>query len=165
VLIGLRGGVLVVATIAMGLMAGLFYAYACSVMIALGRADDRTFVDVMQKINVAILNGWFGLGFGGAAVLSAAAVGLHLPRDGHAALPWIVAGLVLYVAVLAVTFRVHIPLNDGLVAAGDPGRIPDLAAVRRHFEGTWVHWNVARAVLCTGALGCLGWALRVSGRA
>src|SRR3954467_2472334 len=125
---------LIGATITKGLMAGLFAAYSYAVMPGLAGAGDRTFVEAMQQTNAAILNGWFGLCFGGAVVFAAAAVLLHLGRPG---LPWIVAGLVLYGAVLVVTFRVNVPLNDALAAAG-----PDLAAARAMFEGTWVRWNV-----------------------
>lgn len=34
----------------------------------------------------------------------------------------------------------------------------DLAAVRQHFETTWVRWNLVRAVAATGSFGCLAWA-------
>jgi uncharacterized membrane protein len=118
----------------------------------------------MQSINVAILNGWFFLGFLGALVLPAVAAVLHLGRGNRAALPWIVAGLVLYVVVLAVTFGFNIPLNDRLAAAGAPDRIPDLAAVREQFEAAWIRWNVVRALASTAALGCLAWALVAGGR-
>jgi uncharacterized membrane protein len=146
---------LVAAAITNGLMAGLFAAFSYAVMPGLARTGDRTFVEAMQQMNAAILNGWFGVCFGGAAVFAALAVVLHLGRPG---LGWIVAGLVLYVAVLVVTFAVNVPLNDALAAAGnaDPGE------VRARFEAAWVQWNVARAVLSTGAFGCLAWALVVS---
>ena len=51
-----RSGALAAATLTTGLMAGLYYAYAYSVMLGLSRTDDRTFVSAMQQINVAILN-------------------------------------------------------------------------------------------------------------
>lgn len=145
---------LVVAVITTGLVAGLFVVFAHAVMPGLGRGSDRTFVQAMQGINVAILNGWFAVCFGGALVFSVLAVVLHLGRPG---LVWIVAGVVLYVAVLGVTFAVNVPLNDALAAAGldDPG------AARAAFEGAWVRWNVLRAVLSTGAFGCLVRALMV----
>jgi uncharacterized membrane protein len=148
---------LVAAVITNGLTAGLFAAYSYAVMPGLGRADDRTFVEAMQRTNAAILNGWFGLCFGGAVVFSVLAVVLHRGRPGWG---WIIAGLVLYVAVLVVTFRVNVPLNDALAAAGDG----DPAAARAAFEGAWVRWNVVRAVLSTGAFGCLVGALVVAGR-
>jgi uncharacterized membrane protein len=160
-----RGASLVAATIAMGLIAGLLYAYACSVMVGLGRTDDRTFVRAMQSINVAIINGWFLLSFIGALVLTALAVVLHLGADGRSVLPWLVAALVLYLAALVTTAAVNIPLNNALDAAGDPDRIADLAAVRANFEARWVRWNIVRTLASTAALGCLAWALAVYGRA
>jgi uncharacterized membrane protein len=159
-----RGATLIAATITMGLAAGLFYTYACSVMLGLRGTDDRAFVDVMQRINVAILNGWFAISFGGALVLTVLTGLLHLARDGRSALPWIVAAAVLYGVALVITFRFNIPLNDELAAAGAPDRIADLAAVRERFEAPWVRWNVARAVASTAALGCLTWALVLFGR-
>ena len=146
---------LVAAVITNGLMAGLFAAYSYAVMPGLGRASDRTFVEAMQQTNAAILNGWFGICFGGAVVFAAVAAFLHRGRPGWV---WIVAGLALYVAVLVVTFTINVPLNDALAAAGSS----DLADVRAWFEGTWVRWNVVRAVLSTGAFGCLTGALVVA---
>ncbi|MCP9487822.1 MAG: hypothetical protein MSC30_18440 [Gaiellaceae bacterium MAG52_C11] len=42
--------VLVAAVIAMGLLAGLFYAFDVAVMPGLTAADDRTLVDAMQQM-------------------------------------------------------------------------------------------------------------------
>ncbi|GAA0840320.1 DUF1772 domain-containing protein [Streptosporangium amethystogenes subsp. fukuiense] len=159
-----RGVALVAATITVGLMAGLFYAYTCSVMPGLGRTDDRTFVGAMQRINVAILNGWFAVCFGGALVLTVLAALLHLHREGRPMLPWIVAALVLYAVVLVITMRVNVPLNNALDAAGEPDGVADLAAVRERFEAVWVRWNLARTVACVAAFGCLTWALVLYGR-
>jgi len=149
---------LVAATITNGLMAGLFAAYSYAVMPGLGRAGDTTFVEAMQQTNAAILNGWFGVCFGGSVVFAAVAVLLHLGRPG---LPWIVAGLVLYVAVLVITFRINVPLNDGLAAAGPPATLAAATAARAAFEDTWVRWNVVRAVCSTAAFGSLVGALVV----
>ena len=151
---------LVAAVITNGLMAGLFAAYSYAVMPGLGRASDRTFVEAMQQTNAAILNGWFGICFGGALVFAVAAAVLHLGRPG---LLWIVAGLVLYATVLVITFGVNVPLNDRLAAAGDPATLADPAAVRAAFEQTWVRWNVVRAVCSTAAFGALLGALVVGG--
>jgi uncharacterized membrane protein len=159
-----RGASLIAATLTMGLVAGLFYAYSISVMPGLGRAADRSFVDAMQRINVAILNGWFALGFGGALVFTALAALLQIGADGRAVLLWTVAALVLYGTVLAVTFALNVPLNDRLEAAGPVDRIADLAAVRERFEGAWVRWNVVRTLASTAAFGCLTWALVLYGR-
>jgi uncharacterized membrane protein len=161
----LQGLALVAATITTGLVAGLLFAYAVSVMPALRLVDDRTFVEVMQRINVAIINGWFLTCFVGALVFTVLAGLLHLGADSRSALPWIVAAFVLYVAALVITGRLNVPLNNALVAAGEPDRIADLATVRERFEAPWVRWNIARTVAATGALGCLAWALAQYGRA
>jgi uncharacterized membrane protein len=161
---GLRSATLVAATMTTGLMAGLYYAFACSVMLGLHRTDNRTFVRSMQSINAAILNGWFFLTFLGALLLTGIAGALQLGQHARPALPWIVAAFVLYLSTIIITGRVNVPLNDALGAAGDAGQIADLAAVRAQFESTWVRWNLVRALASTAAFGCLTWALVQYGR-
>ena len=160
----LRTVTLVGAVLLTGLSAGLFYSYACSVMPGLAQVGDRAFVDTMQRINTAILNGWFMLSFLGALVLIAAA-GLLQWRGGDCTvLLWIAAAAVLYLVVLVVTGTVNVPLNDKLAAAGSPDSLADPAAVRAAFEDVWVRWNLVRALASTAAFGCLTWALVLSGR-
>lgn len=151
------GAALVAGTVTTGMMAGLFGAFSYAVMPGLARTDDATFVQAMQRINVAILNGWFGTCFGGALVLTALAAVLLRGRPEQR---WVLAGLVLYVVVLVVTFAVNVPLNDRLAAAGGTGA----AAAREAFETVWVRWNVVRAGASLAAFGCLSWALVELGR-
>lgn len=158
----LRSLVLLAATLTTGLMAGLYFAFSVAVMPGLAKAGDRTLVDAMQRINVAILNGWFTLAFGGALVLGVAAAVLHRSGEGRPALGWIIAGTALYAVSLLITMACNVPLNARLADAGAPSRIHDVAAVRARFESAWVHWNVARTLASTAALGCLAWAMRVA---
>ncbi|MEU6345080.1 anthrone oxygenase family protein [Streptomyces sp. NPDC046977] len=160
-----RDAVLAAAAVATGLMAGLFFAFSAAVMPGLARTGDRTMVEAMQRINAAIQNGWFLLVFAGALLLGAAGAVLCVRDGARTVLPWVVAGTVCYLLVLVVTFAVSIPLNDRLDAAGPPGAAADPAALRARFEAAWVRWNLLRTLLCTGALGCLAWALVLSGRA
>jgi uncharacterized membrane protein len=153
----LRGAALIAATITTGLMAGLFFTYANSVLPALKGADDRTFIDAMQRINISIVNPLFLLAFLGAAALGVLATFLHLGRAGFG---WVLAGTVLYLATLVITFAINIPLNNALDAAGDPTRITDLAAVRAQFESTWVRWNLVRALTSAAGFVCLVLAVR-----
>lgn len=146
------------AVVTTGLMAGLFTCFSYAIMPGLGRSDNRAFVQVMQHINVAILNGWFLLCFVGALVFPAMATLLYLGEDDKAPLPWMLAGLVLYLVVLGITRSVNIPLNDELMAAGEPAA-NDVRAVRERFERRWVSWNLARAIASLGAFSCLTWAL------
>jgi uncharacterized membrane protein len=159
----LEGVSLVAAALANGLMAGVFVLYAHTIMPGLGRTDDRTFVGAFQAIDTAIINPWFIPTFFGALVLSGLAALVQLIEDGPA-VPWTVAAFVLYLALVIITFRVHLPRNDGIKAAGDPDEV-DVAQVRARFdEAGWVRWNLVRAVLSTAALGCLAWALVEYGR-
>ena len=48
-----------VAVVANGLLAGLYFAFACAVSPALGRLDSRSYVEAFRSINVVIVNGWF----------------------------------------------------------------------------------------------------------
>lgn len=155
---------LIAATLTTGLVSGLFYGFSVAVMPGLKRTDDRTVIEVMQRINVAILNGWFLLGYIGALLFTALAVALHVPSDGRGVLPPLIAALVCYVASMGLTGKVNIPLNNALEQAGPVDRIGDPAAVRRAFEGPWVRANHWRALLCTASVGFLGWALYLHGQ-
>ena len=154
---------LISATVCVGLVAGLLGAFAVAIMPALRGASDRTFVETMQRINVSILNPIFLGAYAGGLLLSAASIVLHWVDDERGAVPWIVAGTVLYFVVLAITGRVNVPLNEQLDAAGDPTRIADLGAVRRQFEDRWVTWNVIRSVVNVAAFACLAIAILVAG--
>ncbi|MFG1797038.1 DUF1772 domain-containing protein [Nocardia sp. NPDC049149] len=154
---------LALATLATGLIAGLFYGYANSVMPALNQTDDRTMIDVMQKINVVIINPVFMIGFLGTVGFTILAAALHLGKDQRTVLIWIGVALVINVIAFAVTSGLNVPLNDQLMAAGDPAQIGDLAAVRADFESSWVRWNIVRAVLHTLAFVVLCGALFASG--
>ncbi|MFJ4656447.1 DUF1772 domain-containing protein [Nocardia sp. NPDC088792] len=159
----LRTASLVAATLTTGLIAGVFFAYATSVMTALGQGDDRTFVDVMQRINVVIINPWFMFAFMGAVGFTVLAAALHLGRGARTTLLWLAVALLLNVIAFFVTSGVNVPLNTQLANAGDPAHIADLAAVRAHFETSWVRWNIVRAVIHTLAFLVLMGALFVSG--
>ncbi|MFB9358180.1 anthrone oxygenase family protein [Actinoplanes nipponensis] len=153
---------LLAATMTTGLMAGVYGLYQHTIMPGLGRTDDRTFVGAFQAADRAIINPWFLTGFVGAVLCTAAACLLNADRR---LLPWLLAALALNVLVFAVTVTVHVPLNDALKAAGDPGRIADLAAVRERFdEARWATWNLVRTLSSTAAFGLLCWALTVRGR-
>jgi uncharacterized membrane protein len=148
--------VLLLSTITAGIMAGVFFTYTNSVLPGLHRSEDRSFVDAMQRMNVAIQNGWFLLCFLGTLVLAVIALVMHL---GRAPLPWIAIGAGLYAVTLLITFAISIPLNNALDAAGPPSSIADFGAVRAAFERPWVAWNLVRTFTSLGAFASLAWAL------
>lgn len=154
---------LAASTVAVGLMAGFFYAYACSVMVGLGRVDDRTFVTTMQWINATVRNAAFAPAFFGALLLTiaAAAVAVLSRCSGRG---WVLTAAGLYAAAFLVTMALNVPLNEQLARAGHPDQIGDLAAVRTSFEGPWVRWNLLRTAFTTGSLIALVIALLTYGR-
>jgi uncharacterized membrane protein len=159
----LRPVLLLGATITMGLVAGVFALYAHTIMPGLRNTDDHTFVAAFQSIDRAIINPWFMAGgFVGALLFTLAAAATNL---GRAALPWILAALVLYLIACVITIAVNVPLNDAIKAAGNPDHIRDLAGVREQFhEVRWAAWNLVRVATSTCAFGCLAWALVLYGR-
>lgn len=150
--------VLLAATISSGLLAGAFVLYAHTVMPALRRVDDATFVTTFALLDRAIVNPWFMVtGFLGAPVLTATAAILLLGEDSAW---WIVAALALHVVTVVVTGAVNVPRNDALKAADVAAA--DAGTARAAFdEARWVRWNLLRVVTSTGATGLLGVALAV----
>ena len=156
---------LIAAIITTGITAGVLAAFAFAVMPGIRGTDDRVFVDVMNRMNTAILNGWFLTAFMGGLVFSGVALALHWRGDGRPAVPWIIAGLGLYLVMFIITRVINVPLNDKLLAAGKSSTgLSDLVAARNDFEGPWVAWNIIRTVANTAALGVLVYALVVFGR-
>lgn len=141
--------VLVGATVANGLLAGLFFAFSCAVTAGLHRVEDRTYVTVFRATNTAILNGWFLPVFLGAPLLTLAAAALR--PDGRA---WLVAALVGTAGTFLVTVARNVPLNQRLARA-TTGTAAQWAEARRAFEGRWNGWNAVRTGTSTGALVCL----------
>ena len=150
------------ALVTIGLMAGMYWDWDVAVMPGLTRLDDRSFLDAMQNLIVAIENpGFFLVAFGAFGFTLAAAV-LYAGNGQRQTALWIAAALALYVVGLLITVAVHMPINYGLVDAGDPSTITDLAAARDDFGAPWRVANVCRTATCVLALICLGRAMQLS---
>lgn len=153
---------LLASTVLMGLIAGFFYAYACSVMLGLARVSDQSFIETMQAINATVRNAGFAPSFFGSLVVTlAAAIAMWLNKTRGRYL--VLLAFVLYAGAFAVTFAANVPLNDQLAEAGPVTGITDVGVVRTEFEEPWVRWNLVRTVLASAALGCLA-AAGVAGR-
>ena len=140
------------ATIATGLMAGVYFIFAVAIMPGLRHLDDGGFVAAFQATDRAIINPVFLVAFFAPTVLCAISA---LTERGEPGFGWIVAALVLNAAIVAATMAVNVPLNDALKGRGDVTG-PDAAAARQAFqEGRWVAWNWFRTVASVAALVCL----------
>lgn len=156
-----RGGSLILAVIATGLMAGVFQLYSHTVMPGLAKTDDRTFVGAFVAIDRAIMNPLFLATFLGPFVFSGAATLLSLGPESRPLLPWLAGAWGLYLVVVIITGGMNVPRNNAIKADTDP----DLGAVRARFdEALWTRWNHVRSWLCTAAFAGLTWALVEYGR-
>lgn len=142
-----RALTLVGATLTTGLIAGVFYAYACSVNLGLAAQPDAGYVAAMQAINREIQNPVFFLSFFGAVLTLLSALAVHSPRPRSGRFRLVALACALYVGGgFLLTVFVNVPLNEelaGVAAGASPG---ELARARAGYEGPWNFWNGVRAV-------------------
>ncbi|WP_116246966.1 DUF1772 domain-containing protein [Nocardiopsis sp. FIRDI 009] len=151
----------VLSVVLTGLFAGLFFAFSVAVMPGLRGAGDRTVIEAMQGVNVAILNPLFALVFLGAPVAALATATRDAAVGAGMTTVWSSVSLAALLAVVLVTFAFNVPRNNALEAAGPVAGVDDPAAVRGAFETAWVRWNHVRTLLSVLALVCSAVALAV----
>jgi uncharacterized membrane protein len=133
----------ILGVLSTGAVAGLFYAYWCSVMIALDRVRPEAAIKVMQTINVVIINPLFFATFMGTLVILPLAAVAAWWSGATASALWLAAAFLVYaVGTFGVTITFNVPLNDALMrlkdASADPG------TDWRAFAEPWNRWNAAR---------------------
>ena len=106
-----------------GLMSGLWYAWAVSVIPGTRRIPDTTYITTMQNVNKAIINPAFIIPFMGIPVVLGGAALVQF-RAGDSRRGWLlVAAAASYVVgVLGGTIAGNVPLNDALEAFDLAGR-------------------------------------------
>ena len=133
--------ILILTAITTALIAGLFYAYCCSVNIGLGRLADKEYIGAMQAINAAILNPLFFVSFMGTLVLLPLSAYLTY-RDQFLSPQFLLllsAGVLYLTGVFGITAFGNVPLNEAL-ANFDLSSATDkaIAGQRIKFESPWV---------------------------
>lgn len=140
-------------TVALGLMAGLFYAYSCSVNPGLHRLSDAGYLAAMQSINRAILNPVFLGVFLGTALLLPFATWFSYgsgPRFGLL----LAASACYLIGTFGVTMFGNVPLNEALNAFPLENATPEqLSAQRAQFEMPWNRLHSIRTVANVLAFG------------
>src|SRR4028118_1429677 len=137
---------LTLATTTTGLIAGFFYAYACSVTLGLALLPDEQYVEAMQATNATVRNGMFAFSFFGAVLSLLLALAVHAPRPRSRRFLLIALAAVLYIGGgFMVTFLINVPMNEELARAGEVGPAA-LAQIREEYEGPWNFYNGVRAV-------------------
>ena len=143
---------LVLATLATGLVAGVFYAYAISVNLGLAAQPDASYVATMQAINARIQNPMFFASFFGAVLFLLATLAAHIPRPRSGRF-WLVAlACALYiVGCFLLTVFVNVPLNEELARVAADASLEELSGARAAYEDPWNFWNGVRTVFSSMA--------------
>jgi uncharacterized membrane protein len=139
--------------LATGLMSGLWYGWAVSVIPGTRRVPDTTYIATMQNINKAIINPAFILPFLGIPALLAGAAIVQF-RSGDSRRGWLLAGAAAtyLVGVLGVTIGGNVPLNDALEAFELAGSDEQAIADRRQtYETPWNRWHYFRTAANIGS--------------
>lgn len=144
----MRDYILLLTALTTALIAGLFYAYSCSVNIGLSSLPDREYLSAMQAINAAILNTWFFASFMGTLVLLPLSTWLQFSIGDHTRFYLLLAAAVVYIiGVFGVTVMGNVPLNEQLASA----HLQTLSAqtisdLRNAFEKPWLQYHLIRTV-------------------
>lgn len=129
-------------------MAGLFYAWSCSVIPGLANLGDTEYILSMQAMNRAIVNPAFLIFFIGTAILLPVCTYL-IHAGGNALSYWLLAAASVFyiVGVLGVTFAGNIPLNNALEAFHLNGATAEaITSQRINFEKPWTLLHSIRTV-------------------
>lgn len=145
---------LLLAAFATALMAGLFYAYSCSVNPGLARLADTEYLAAMQSINRAILNPAFlGVFMGALLLLPVSAYFQYTPVPSLRFWVLVAAAVVYAVGLFGVTMFGNVPLNNMLDSfAIEQASMADITAMRQAFKGPWNRLHAIRTVAVAVAL-------------
>ncbi|MET3528966.1 DUF1772 domain-containing protein [Chryseobacterium flavum] len=137
---------LIITAVLTALVAGLFYAYSCSVVLGLGKLPDAEYLKAMQHINREILNPVFFMSFMGTAILLPLSVFI-LRGDQPVFILLLAAALTYLIGVFGVTIAGNVPLNDMLDKFDVAGSTAEaIKQMRESFENRWNLLNNIRSV-------------------
>jgi uncharacterized membrane protein len=140
--------ILIITATATALIAGLFYAYTCSVNIGLGKLSDEGYIAAMQSINREIQNPLFFISFMGTLLLLPISTWLQYKVGvSNTFYLLLAASLVYAVATFGVTVFGNVPLNDALDQFNLKGAsAEEIHLARQKFEGLWNSLHNIRTV-------------------
>lgn len=156
---------LALASVATGLVAGVFLTFSDFVMRSLGAAAPAAGMEAMQEINRKVHRSVFMVLLMGMVPVSLAIALYGAVLVGGAASWWLIAGAALYVGgVFAVTGAGNVPMNKRLDAL-------DLTESAAHgywerYGRNWTRLNHIRTLASAGAAVCyLAGAMLLAGNA
>lgn len=137
--------ILLIATAVLtALIAGLFYAYSCSVVLGLGKLSDTEYLKSMQSINKEILNPVFFLSFMGTAALLPVSTFIYRGQNPVFIL-LLLATIAYLIGVFGVTILGNVPLNNQLDKFDITNSTSEsIKQMRDVFENRWNFLNNVR---------------------
>jgi uncharacterized membrane protein len=136
------------------LIAGLFYAYSCSVNPGLGKLSDENYLSAMQSINREILNPVFFMSFMGTLILLPLSTWVQYSNPAPVRFYLLLGATLVYgVGTFGVTIFGNVPLNNMLDAFHIQSGSPEtLNQQRELFEKPWNQLHAIRTVANAVAL-------------
>ncbi|MEN0054808.1 MAG: DUF1772 domain-containing protein [Mucilaginibacter sp.] len=140
--------ILIITATLTALIAGLFYAYSCSVNLGLGRLTDKEYLTAMQSINRAILNPLFFSSFIGTLIMLPLCTYLHYQQiNGTRFILLFAATLVYATGTFGITILGNVPLNNMLDKFNiKTASIEEISVQRERFEKSWLWLHNIRTV-------------------
>ena len=140
--------ILTITATTTALIAGLLYAYSCSVNIGLGRLVDAEYISAMQSINKAIQNPLFFISFMGTLLLLPLCTYLHYNQPLSNRFWLLLMSTAVYIiGVIGVTALGNIPLNNVLDQFNlSTATAEAIANQRAQFEGAWNRFHTVRTI-------------------
>lgn len=130
------------------LLAGIFYAYSCSVSPGLQRLPESAFLGAMQHINRVIQNPAFFLCFFGPVILLPLSTFLHYGKSNTGFWCLLLAAACYIIGVFGVTVVGNVPLNNQLdVFDLSNASVESLKEMRTKFEAPWNRLHSIRTFL------------------
>jgi uncharacterized membrane protein len=126
--------ILLLATVATALIAGLFFSFVVAINPAFAQLPDAQYITAMQTINIVIVNPVFTI-----TLLSPVILIPYSAWKYKSILLWMAAAFYI-IGGIGVTFGANVPLNDMLAASSVT------AATRNAFAGPWNNWHLIRTV-------------------
>lgn len=144
----LANALLIITATTTALTAGLFYSWACSVTIGLGRLPNAEYIAAMQSINRAILNPVFFSCFLGAAILLPICTYVQYGQSASPRFWLLLAATATYlIGVFGVTIFGNVPLNEALDGFQlQSASTQEMITQRTKFEIPWNNLNMVRTV-------------------
>lgn len=145
---------ILVLSIATGLMAGIYFSFSFVVVKALAQRPGTEGAAAMNQINEVILKTSFMPLFFGSSLAYVGLLCWSLFYASSVQLDLIAASLFYLVGMFAVTVFGNVPLNNQLKHSADDA--DQLLSTWQRYTRTWLWLNHIRTFSCVAALALLG---------